>query len=262
MTAFLAALVALLTSLVPGAAPDVAAPPVAAVVDYQLGGAYPPAEDVEVVVRDRSADPAPDTYSICYVNAFQTQPDELAWWEREHPDLLLRDDDDAPVIDPGWPDEALLDIGSADKRSRLADIVGGWFDECARDGFHAVEPDNLDAWTRSDGRTTRDDTVHLARLLADRAHGAGLAIAQKNAAELVGTPMGLDFAIAEECEVYDECGTYAEAYGPRVIEIEYTDNGRGAYADACEARAGSTSILLRDRDVVPASDPAYVFEHC
>ena len=44
------------------------------VADYQLGEAYRPAEDVTVVVRDATATPEPGVYSVCYVNAFQTQP--------------------------------------------------------------------------------------------------------------------------------------------------------------------------------------------
>ncbi|MBT9606684.1 MAG: hypothetical protein IV096_08865, partial [Microbacterium sp.] len=44
-----------------------AAFPSGTAVDYQLGEAYPPADGVGIVVRDRSADPAPGLYSICYV---------------------------------------------------------------------------------------------------------------------------------------------------------------------------------------------------
>ncbi len=237
-------------------------PPVAGVADYQIGGAYPPASDVSIVTRDRDDPPAPGTYSICYVNAFQTQPGTQDYWEREHPDLLLRQDDGSPMIDPGWPDEIIFDISTPDRREALADIVGGWFGGCARDGFWAVEPDNLDTWTRSDGQLDASDAEAFARLLVGEAHARGLAIAQKNAAELLDRDLGFDFAVAEECEVYRECGEYVDAFDGRVIEIEYTDTDPAAFDRACAERTGRISILLRDRDVVPRDDPDYVFEHC
>ncbi len=64
-------------------------PPANGGLDYQLGEAYPPPSGVVVVSRDRNMSPAPGLYTICYVNGFQTQPDERAFWETDHPDLLL-----------------------------------------------------------------------------------------------------------------------------------------------------------------------------
>lgn len=65
-------------------------PPANGPFDYQIGGDYPLAAAVQVVSRDWfSGQPAPDpVYSICYVNAFQTQanesgtdrPDERSNW--------------------------------------------------------------------------------------------------------------------------------------------------------------------------------------
>lgn len=237
-------------------------PPVAGVADYQIGGAYEPAASVSIVTRDRADPPVPGLYSICYVNAFQTQPGTQEAWEREHPDLLLREDDGTPMIDPGWPDEIMFDISTPDRRDALARIVGAWFDGCARQGYRAVEPDNLDTWTRSGGRLDEDDAEAFARLLVDEAHARGLAIAQKNAAELLGRDIGFDFAVPEECEVYRECDAYVDAFDGRVIEIEYTDTDPAASTRACAARSGRISILRRDRGVVPRGDDGYVFERC
>lgn len=114
-----------------------------AVVDYQLGGPYPPADEVTVVVRDRTERPDPDRYSICYVNVFQTQPGSLAWWREHHPSLLL-EVDPRLVRDPGWPDEVLLDHRTAAQRAELVAVVAGWFRGCRDAGFEAVEADNLD----------------------------------------------------------------------------------------------------------------------
>lgn len=238
---------------------------VAACFDYQLGGAYGPPPGVRVVVRDRAAPPAPGSYGICYVNAFQTQPEETAWWQAYHDDLLLHREATTYVSDPDWPGEVLLDTSTAGKRQAIAAIVGGWIDGCARAGYQAVEPDNFDSWARSRSRLSREDNLELAKLLVDHAHRRGLAIAQKNAAEVapVGrTDVGFDFAVVEECQVYDECDAYLAAYDGRVLEIEYTDNGRDAFAAACAARRGAGSVILRDRDLVPAGEADHVYEAC
>jgi hypothetical protein len=248
----------------PATAADVRPPPVAAGLDYQLGGAYALPEGVGVVVRDRTEAPAPGTYSVCYVNGFQTQPGALRWWRRQHPDLLLRDDRGL-VRDPGWRAEVLLDTSTPARRRSIARIVGRWIGGCADDGFHAVEPDNLDSFTRSRGLLRRADALALSRLLARRPHAEGLAIAQKNLAGVTRAErrrVGFDFAVAEECEVWRECGRYRRVYGRHVLEVEYTDNGRRAFARACRLRAGAWSIVLRDRDLVTPADPGYVRRSC
>lgn len=229
--------------------------------DYQIGGAYPPAPGVAVVARDRRDRPAPGTYSVCYVNAFQTQPAETAWWRSAHPELLLRTAGGELVGDPDWPGEVLLDVSTPARRTAVAGIVGGWIDGCAAAGFRAVEPDNLDSWTRSGGRLTRADALATATLLAARAHAAGLAIGQKNAAELgsAGRAAGLDFAVAEECEPNAECDAYTGAYGRAVVEVEYTERG---FRAACAARAGRVAVVLRDRDVAPAGAAGHRSEWC
>ncbi|MGO1890536.1 MAG: endo alpha-1,4 polygalactosaminidase [Corynebacterium variabile] len=86
-------------------------------IDYQLGGAYEPPAGTTVVVRDASADPVEGVYSVCYLNAFQSQPGTADSWG----DLLLRDASGAPVADPDWPDEFLLDTSSAVRRAEIAD---------------------------------------------------------------------------------------------------------------------------------------------
>jgi YD repeat-containing protein len=143
--------------------------------------------------------------------------------------------------------------------------VNGWIDGCAQAGYQAVEPDNLDTWTRSKGRLTKANNMALATLLAEHAHRRGLAIAQKNAAELgrAGkTSVGFDFAIAEECQVYRECGDYLTPYGRHVIEIEYTDTPRSAWTQACAAQGKRISVILRDRDVVAKGRAGYRYQAC
>jgi hypothetical protein len=257
--AIAAAASAALTSCSSGTAPSVL-PPAGSGFDYQLGGAYPPADDVEVVVRDRTDPPVDGVYSVCYVNGFQTQPDERRWWLDRHPDLVLRDDAGDPVTDPDWPDEMLLDPTTPEKREALAAIVGAWIAECAADGYQAVEIDNLDTYARSVERISIEDAVAYIGLLAARAHDEGLAIGQKNAADLVSRrdETGLDFVITEECNRYDECAAYVDGFGDQVYVVEY----RRADFEAGCADFPDLSIVLRDRDLRPAGEPGHVRAAC
>jgi hypothetical protein len=241
------------------APPSGALPPVNAGVDYQLGGAYPPPTGVEIVSRDRNAAPAAGIYSICYVNGFQIQPDEEHLWLDQYPDLILRDGNGDPVIDADW-NEMLIDISTPEKRTRVAAIVDGWIAGCAAAGFAALEIDNLDSFTRSQGLLTEDDAVAAMRLFADASHAHGMPAAQKNSAELVGrkAELGTDFVVAEECNRYTECDVYTGAYGDHVIVIEY----RRIDFDAGCAAFPELSIVLRDRDLVPMGTAGYVFDGC
>lgn len=273
----------------------VALPPADGTFDYQLGGAYPPADDVRVVSRDRTEEPVPGLYSICYVNLLQTQPDApgqsatdppygtTGWWELNHPELLLRDASGQLVVDASW-DEALFDVRTPAQRQALFEIQSAWIEGCRDAGFAAVEPDNLDAHTRSAGLMTFAQTEAYLKLVVPFAHANGLAVAQKNTAgdegygstgdrfvDTVSPAQGFDFAIAEECAVYAECDAYTSVYGDLVYLVEYTDDNpsvtragvtRTAFAWACEDLGDSVSVLLRDRDLVPVDDPAYHVETC
>ncbi len=243
-------------------AKSVQSPPAHGRFDYQIGGVYRPAATVQIVDRDRSQHPAAHTYGICYINAFQTQTDEAALWQ--HRSTLLLHRNGRALTDPNWPGEHILDIGTAAKRRAIAAIEYRWIDGCAKAGFSAVEPDNLDTYTRFPA-LTRADAVTFARLLARRAHADGLAIAQKNTPDLDGaarTRVGFDFAIAEECQVYDECAKYTKIYGTHVIEIEYTDQPKRFYTEACRAQGKRISVIRRDRQVVAKGQPGYSYESC
>ncbi|MFJ2158025.1 endo alpha-1,4 polygalactosaminidase [Streptomyces sp. NPDC087856] len=228
--------------------------------DYQLGQSYKPAADVSVVSRDRSAKPAAGLYNICYVNSFQAQPDALSWWQKNHPDLILRDKAKRPVVDKDWG-EALLDTSTSGKRTRLASIVGQWIAGCAKSGFQAVEPDNLDSYQRSQGLLTRAENADFAKLLAKKAHASGLAIGQKNTVAMLPdrAKIGFDFAVAEECGQYDECGPFAKAYANRVFVVEYKSSG---YKRACSSWGKTVSVVQRDLDVTAPGSKSYVFHSC
>lgn len=206
--------------------------------DYQLGAPRKVPDHVGIVLRDRSARPLPGRYNICYVNAFQTQPDERRLWKR-HPRLILRRHG-RPVVDSAWG-EKLLDIRSPAKRQRLARIVGRWLEGCARDGFDAVELDNLDSFSRSHHLVKRRHAKAFARALTRRAHRLGLSVGQKNWAPFDGRRVGFDFAIAEECGQWRECKEYVAHYGRQVLVVEYRDAG---FRRAC--RQQGVAVVRRD----------------
>jgi hypothetical protein len=254
----------------PASAQAVTLPPANGQFDYQIGGAYTPQASVAIVDRDRTASPVAGKYNVCYINAFQAQVEDAAWWKAHHDNLLLKTSAGKYVIDPGWG-EILFDLRTATNRSQLANIESVWMRDCGSRGFQAVEPDNLDSWTRSKGLLTKAQAISFATLLARRAHTANLAIAQKNTSEIAAQgvgQIGFDFAIAEECQVYTgnfgrECDDYMHYYGNQVYEIEYPDNGGLAnFNAACARRGSSISVVFRDRNVVPAGTSGYRYQVC
>ncbi len=253
-------------------AADVRLPPRAAGVDYQLGQPYRLPRGVRIVVRDWFEGRVPqDSYAICYVNAFQTQPDDP---DVERPDehsawpadLVL---DELPD-DPGWPGEYLVDLSTPQRRIAAAAHVHPMLEVCAAKGFKGVDLDNLDAWTRFGGTPHAGDVPYgpaeaidyATRLVAD-AHALDLAVARKNTPELSRrvsrSIIGFDFAIAESCARWHECGRYRRAFGRRVIMIEYRDRD---LRRACRWHGDDVSIVRRDRELVGPTSPAYRYGRC
>lgn len=251
-----------------GPAPDagpgeVTLPPVGARFDYQLGGASPVPEGVTVVARDSTEKPADGAYGICYVNGFQTQPG--ATWPEE---LLVRADDGTLLVDENWPDEHVLDLSTSDNRAAIAARMDETIAACAAAGYLAVEFDNLDSWTRSGDAFDAEAAADYATQLVLLAHRAGLAAAQKNTAELGARGrdgIGFDFAVTEECDLFDECGAFTDVYGPLVFDIEYTDDLRDSVAGVCERTAllvPRFSVIVRDRGLAPADAEGYEYAAC
>lgn len=256
----------------PEPSPEITLPPTTGVLDYQLGGAYDEvdagsgATAVDVVVRDATADPLQGAYSVCYVNGFQTQPDQADLWaDRE--DLLLHDADGEFVVDPDWPDEHVLDPSTAEQRAGILEVLGPVVTGCADAGFDAVELDNLDTWTRFD-QIDEAGAYALARAYVDLAHGAGLAVAQKNAAEITQVAhdeLGFDLAVTEECAAWDECAAYTDVYGDHVLQVEYPDALDDAgltFDDVCALDDRAPLTILRDRDLVAAGEDGYAYDAC
>ena len=140
-------------------------PPSPANFDYQLGGGYNPDSRVNVVTRDMTDSAAPSLYSICYINGFQAQPDSDQFWLKNHNELVLRDANGNIVKDTDW-NELILDISTADKRTKLLAVVEPWIKTCADKGYQAVEFDNLDTYSRSKGLISQQNAVDMIKLYA------------------------------------------------------------------------------------------------
>lgn len=243
----------LLTLLSPAgpASADSAVIPSDTDVDYQLSGPAPVPDNVGIVVRDRRAKPLKDKFNVCYVNAFQTQPEAKRFW-RDRWGLVLKRDG-KPVVDGAWG-EWLLDIRTPAKRERLAKIIGRWARGCANKGFDAVEYDNLDSFLRSKGMIKPRQTAAYARLINATAHRHDLFSAQKNRAGWDGRRAGYDFAVSEECGRFHECRAYTKIYGRDVLVIEYR---RKDFRGACKVVGDEVPVVLRDRQVTPDGVRAY-----
>ncbi|UJA21138.1 endo alpha-1,4 polygalactosaminidase [Thermoleophilia bacterium SCSIO 60948] len=255
-----------------GGVPAPEPPPADAKFDYQIGGDYKPPRGVEVVSRDWfSGDPLPaPAYSVCYVNAFQTQanergtdrPDERSNWPRRL--VLSRLGDD-----PKWGGEYLIDIRSAEKRAQATEWVRQMIEGCAKKGYEGVEFDNLDSWTRFNGTPLagrvpfgKREALDYAKRLAMITHELGMASGQKNTADISreqSAEVGFDFAVAEECGRYGECGRYRRVHGDDVIAIEYR---REDFRKTCRTVGDEISVVLRDRNVSRPSGRDYVYRAC
>jgi hypothetical protein len=96
---------------------------------------------------------------------------------------------------------------------------------CARKGFDAVDPDDLDAYENRTGfRINARDQLRYNRWIAAEVHRRGMSVALQNDArqteQLVGT---FDFAVVERCFQYEEC-EFAQAFidaGKAVFEAEF-----------------------------------------
>ena len=230
------------------------------VADYQIGGSYPPPAGVTVVVRHHTALPEPGLFNICHVNAFQI-PAGSAW----QPDLLVRGPDGTPLTDPHWPHDHLLDISTAQTRARNFLMVLPMLLSCIHKGFKGVAFDSLDSYSYSKGRLSLQDSAAFAKLLVSVTRDNGLLAGQKNTPEMGRygrDKIGFGFAIVEECYLWDDCAAYTDVYGPNVIGIEYADDLRGTFADACADPTRPASLILRDRMVVPMGHIDYVDQHC
>jgi hypothetical protein len=249
--AVLAALAALAVTAGGAQAARAPARPPAAPWQYQLQGTVDTSIPARVFDVDGAETPAATVralrrsgrYTVCYFSA--------GTYERFRSDrgrlrsgLLGR-----PLED--FPGERWLDIR---RISALAPVMRARMRTCARKGFQAVEPDNVDGYANRTGfPLRRADALRYTRWLARTAHRMGLAVGLKNSTELVRPLVRrFDFAVVEQCLQYDEC----EAYRPfvRARKPVYVVEYEGATAELCP-RAARLGVHLIRKDVDLAARP-------
>lgn len=174
---------------------------------YEIDGFEYPAADVKAIHRAGAK-------AICYL--------DVGSWEEYRPDASLFPKASIGAVYEGFPEERWLDIAHYRK---FAPILEARIAMCARKGFDAVEPDNVNGWENKTGfPLTRSDQLRFDRWIARQVHRRGMAVALKNDSRQVRQLVGsFDFAVVEECFQYEECDLFepfVEA-GKAVFEAEY-----------------------------------------
>jgi hypothetical protein len=171
---------------------------------------------------------------ICYV--------DVGSWERWRPDagrfpraVLGKSN--------GWPGERWLDVR---RLSVLEPIMSARLALCARKGFDAVEPDNMDGFENPTGfhisprqQLAYDDWV------ARTVHGLGMAVFEKNDPEQsAALEPHFDGVLDEQCNQYHECAAFRPYLraGKPVLNAEYR---RSLYPAFCanDRRLGISGAL-------------------
>jgi hypothetical protein len=130
-----------------------------------------------------------------------------------------------------------------------------------------VEPDNIDCYDNggdcykkiSPTRTKKETVAQQLvwnRWQTEAAHSRGLAIAMKNAIDVVKDLHDCyDLAINEQCQTYDECGdlqTYFSDKGKSVLQVEYTGVKDSLYNIQCSEIFTLRIEKLHTEDLTPS----------
>jgi hypothetical protein len=171
---------------------------------------------------------------ICYV--------DVGTWERWRPDAA-RSPRFVRGRANGWPGERWLDVR---RLAVLEPIMRARFAMCARKGFDAVEPDNMDGFENPTGfHITAAQQLTYDRWVARAVHRLGMAVFEKNDPEQAAKlEPSFDGVLDEQCNQYHECASfrpYLRARKP-VLNAEYK---RSLYPGFCvaDARLGISGVL-------------------
>ena len=219
---------------------------------WQLSGALDPGVEAEIYDLDYEHTSPADVSAlkqdgrrlVCYVS--------VGSWEEFRPDAGDFPDEVLGEVMDGWPDERWLDIRRLDL---LQPLLAARMDQCAAKGFDAVEPDNVDGYANNTGfPLSAEDQLAFNRAVAGMAHERGLSVALKNdLGQIPDLVDYFDFAVNEECVLYDECGEYRPFTdaGKAVLHVEYEGS-----LDFCAqtARLGLSS-MLKPLDLGPDRQP-------
>ncbi|MFZ1996037.1 MAG: endo alpha-1,4 polygalactosaminidase [Solirubrobacteraceae bacterium] len=171
---------------------------------------------------------------ICYV--------DVGSWERWRPDAARF----PPAVlgrGNGWPGERWLDVR---RLAVLEPIMRARFAMCARKGFDAVEPDNMDGFENPTGfRIRAPQQLAFDDWVARTVHGLGMAVFEKNDPEQArALEPHFDGVLDEQCNQYHECAAFRPYLraGKPVLNAEYR---RSLYPGFCanDRRLGISGAL-------------------
>jgi hypothetical protein len=205
---------------------------------FDVDGAGTPAATVQALKRD-------GRYVVCYFSA--------GTYENFRSDSRRFPAGIRGRAVEGFGNERWLDIR---RLNLVAPVLRARMRTCARKGFDAVEPDNVDGYDNPTGfPLRRSDALRFTRWLARTAHGLGLAVGLKNSTGLVSALAArYDFAVVEQCLQYDECDRYLPfaRRGKPIYEVEY----EGTPGGVCpRARALGLNTIVKDVDLTAPSRP-------
>lgn len=150
---------------------------------------------------------------ICYV--------DVGTWENFRPDAAAFPRS-VRGRSNGWPGERWLDIR---RLGVLEPLIAARIRMCARKGFDALEPDNIDGYSNRTGfPLTARDQLTYDRWVAAEAHALGLAVFEKNDPEQARQlEPYFDGVLDEQCNQYSECSSFKPylAAGKPVLNAEY-----------------------------------------
>jgi hypothetical protein len=153
--------------------------------------------------------------AVCYIDA--------GTWEKWRPDAKAFPAGVLGAPDAGWPGERWLDIR---RQAVLLPIMSARVQMCARKGFDAVDPDNVNGVDNHTGfPLTMAQQVSYDEAIAKLAHARGMSVALKSfAAGASALQPNFDFVVDEECVKYHECGAFSAfvAGHKAVFDVEYT----------------------------------------
>ena len=162
--------------------------------------------------------------------------------------------------DVGWDDSWWLDVRQRDLlRPIMKHRIKDW---CVRKGFDAVEPDETEVWDNNPGFPISKKQNHrYTRMIARMAHRYGLSVGLKgNTGEAKALEPYHDWALAEECFQYDECGKLVRTFvraGKAVFDVEYARDPDCRYANRNRMNA-----VRRDLDLVGPHHRGYRYQPC
>jgi hypothetical protein len=144
----------------------------------------------------------------------------------------------------GWPGERWLDIRRIGVR---APIMKARIAKCARKGFDALEPDNIDGYQNKSVSRFPEATsfATTAGSRARRTRRASQLHSKNDLGQVKALVPTFEFAIVEECFQYRECGKgalFIDA-GKAVLEVEYKLD-RGHFCPKAQA-LGFSSMKKR-----------------